>query len=130
MMINHKNGRLGEDIAAEFYEANGYKILERNRREGHLETDLIAENFESVAFVEVKTRTDSPSVLKYGAPRTAVNRAKQERLIEAAKIYLSEHNISKKPRMDVVEIYLDTDGAFKKMTYIRNAFMQRSEDKQ
>ena len=30
--------------------------------------------------------------------------------------------------MDVVEVYLDTDGAFKKMTYIRNAFGQRSEN--
>ncbi len=126
MMINHKNGRTGEDIAAEFFEANGYKVLHRNYRTGHLETDLIVENFESVAFVEVKTRTDSKTALKYGAPRAAVNHAKQERLLRAAKIYLSEHSIEKKPRMDVLEIYLDTDGNFKKMTYIRNAFMQRS----
>ena len=80
------------------------------------------ENFESVAFVEVKTRTDSKHILKYGAPRAAVNKAKQERLVQAAKIYLSEHSIKKRPRMDVVEIYLDTEGNFKKMTYIRNAF--------
>ena len=122
MMINHKNGKTGEDIAAEFFEANGYTVLCRNYRAGHLETDLIAENFESVAFVEVKTRTDGKNVHKYGAPRAAVNQAKQERLVQAAKIFLSEHNIKKKPRMDVVEIYLDSDGAFKKMTYIRNAF--------
>lgn len=121
-MINHKNGKTGEDIAAEFYETNGYKVLHRNYRAGHLETDLIVENFESVAFVEVKTRTDSKHILKYGAPRAAVNKAKQERLVQAAKIYLSEHSIKKRPRMDVVEIYLDTEGNFKKMTYIRNAF--------
>ena len=128
-MINHKNGKKGEDIAAEFFEANGYVVIERNYRAGHLETDLIVENFESVAFVEVKTRTDSKTALKYGSPRSAVNQSKQERLLSAAKIYLSEHKIAKKPRMDVVEIYLDTDGNFKKMTYIRNAFMQRSEYK-
>lgn len=128
-MINHKNGKTGEEIAAEFFEANGYTVLERNYRAGHLETDLIVENAESVAFVEVKTRTDSKTALKYGSPRMAVNRAKQERLISAAKIYLSQHKISKKPRMDVLEIYLDTLGNFKKMTYIRNAFGQRSESK-
>ena len=53
-MINHKNGKTGEDIAAEFFEANGYTVLHRNYRSGHLETDLIVENFESVAFVEVR----------------------------------------------------------------------------
>ena len=127
-MINHKNGKTGEDIAAEFFEANGYTILHRNYRAGHLETDLIVENFESVAFVEVKTRTDSETALKYGSPRSAVTKAKQERLLAAAKIYLSKHNICKKPRMDVVEVYLDTNGAFKKMTYFRNAFGQRSGD--
>ena len=121
-MINHKNGKTGEDIAAEFFEFNGYKVLHRNYRTGHLETDLIVENFESVAFVEVKTRTDSKHILKYGAPRAAVNQAKQERLVQAAKIFLAEHNIEKKPRMDVLEIYLDADGKFKKITYIRNAF--------
>ncbi len=125
-MINHKNGKTGEDIAAEFFEANGYTVLERNHREGHLETDLIVENFESVAFVEVKTRTDSKTALKYGSPRSAVTQAKQERLLAAAKIYLLKHNINKKPRMDVVEVYLDVNGTFKKMTYIRNAFGQRS----
>ena len=125
-MINHKNGKTGEDIAAEFFETNGYTILHRNYRSGHLETDLIVENFESVAFVEVKTRTDSKTALKYGSPRSAVNQQKQERLLQAAKNYLLAHNIEKKPRMDVVEVYLDSSGAFKKMTYIRNAFSQRS----
>lgn len=35
-------GRLGEQMAAKCLEDNGYTILERNYRKGHLEIDIIA----------------------------------------------------------------------------------------
>lgn len=129
-MISNENGRLGEDIAAEFYEANGYTIVCRNYRAGHNEIDIIAENKYGIAFAEVKTRTKSELLKKYGSPKSAVNIPKQQRLINAAQTYLKESNNpdKKQPRMDVIEIYLTDDGKLLKLNYIRNAFGVRGEN--
>jgi len=35
-------GKLGEQMATKYLEDNGYTILERNYRKGHLEIDIIA----------------------------------------------------------------------------------------
>lgn len=123
-MISHENGRLGEDIAAEFYEANGFKIISRNFRAGHDEIDIIAENKSSIVFSEVKTRTISPALQKYGSAKSAVNKEKQRHLLKAALHYLKINGNpeEKQPRMDVVEVYLTRDGKFSKLNYIRGAF--------
>lgn len=122
MAISNRNGRLGEDIAAEFYEANGYTILSRNYHSGHNEIDIIAESSDGVAFAEVKTRTVSPALSKYGSAKSAVDKGKRERLVLAAEDFLRKNSISKQPRMDVVEIYLDSNGRFVRLNYIRCAF--------
>ncbi len=127
-MINHKNGRIGEDIAAEFYEVNGYRIVCRNYRAGHNEIDIIAEKDRMLAFAEVKTRTQSEALKKYGSAKSAVNREKQKHLISAAHTYLRANNHKGMiPRMDVVEVYLDQNGKLFKLSYIRNAFGEPEE---
>ena len=50
-------GAKGEDRAAQWYEDNGYEILERNWRRREGEIDLIVRRGRTVAFCEVKTRT-------------------------------------------------------------------------
>lgn len=122
MAISNQNGKIGEDIAAEFYEANGYVILQRNFHSGHNEIDIIAENSDGIAFAEVKTRTVSPALSKYGSAKSAVDKSKRERLLSAAEDYIRTSGITKQPRMDVVEVYLDSDGRFVKLNYIRCAF--------
>lgn len=123
-MISNENGRLGEDIAAEFYAANGYKILCRNFRAGHNEIDIIAEKKDSIAFSEVKTRTQTAALEKYGSAKSAVDKVKQQHLIDAVRSYLreNENTKGKQPRMDVVEVYLTKDGELLRLAYIRNAF--------
>lgn len=125
-MNSNESGKYGESLAAQFYEANGYTIIEKNFHSGHYEIDLIAEKDNMIVFAEVKTRTNSPTALKYGAPRCAVDKGKKKRLIYAARSYLSRFKKEKQPRMDVVEIYLDTNGTFQKIDYIRNAFGKES----
>lgn len=129
-MISSENGRLGETIAAEFYEANGYKIICRNYRAGHNEIDIIAEKEKSLVFAEVKTRTKSAALEKYGSAKSAVDVTKQKHLLDAALVYLrkTENSEKKQPRMDVVEVYLSKDGKFLKLNYIRNAFGVRSDN--
>ncbi len=57
-MKNQTLGRAGEEFAAQYLSALGYRILHRNFRSGHLETDIICENETHILFVEVKSRTD------------------------------------------------------------------------
>ena len=127
-MISKINGDLGESIAVDFYVANGYKILERNFRSGHNEIDIIALKDDFVVFVEVKTRTLSPALDKYGSAKSAVDKTKRKHLLDAAREYIKayDENLTLKSRMDVVEIYISKDGDFKKLNYIRSAF--RSEN--
>ena len=47
-------GRIGEQIAAEFLESKGFKVLERNYRKPWGEIDIIAEKDKTVRFVEGK----------------------------------------------------------------------------
>ena len=124
MKISNENGRKGEDIVAEFYEANGYTVICRNYRVGYNEIDIIAENDIAIVFSEVKTRTQSTALEKYGSAKSAVDKRKRDRLIEAAQEYLrkTENPLRKQPRMDVVEVYLNNEGNFQRLNYIRNAF--------
>lgn len=117
-------GDIGERAAERFLKKNGYKIRGRNCHFSHNELDIIAENDSFILFVEVKTRTadpDKPS--PYGVPSSAVTRAKQSRLIEAAFAYLAKKPTSKQPRMDVIEIWLDKKTLeVVKLNHIPNAY--------
>ena len=101
-------GDVGERAAERFLKKNGYKIKGRNCHFSHNELDIVAENDKFILFVEVKTRTSDPNKISpYGVPSSAVTRAKQNRLIEAALAYLAKKPTSKQPRMDVIEIWLE-----------------------
>lgn len=57
-----------------------------------------------VAFVEVKTRRS----LRYGRPAEAVTRQKQQRIRNAARVYMKTRNLHNVPiRFDVIEVYMD-----------------------
>ena len=104
-------GAVGEDLAAEYLKNKGFSIVERNFRTRHLEIDLICENETHLLFVEVKTRTDTGAISKYGRPAAAVDAKKRQHLVDAASSYLRANPTSKKPRIDVLEVYLNRKGA-------------------
>ena len=52
-----KLGRRGEEAAAEFLTQQGYQILDRNFRTPTGEIDIIAQEKDTLCFVEVRTRT-------------------------------------------------------------------------
>jgi len=76
-------GRKGEKLVEEYLKKQGCKILKRNFRTPFGEADLIVEDKDEVAFVEVKTRTSD----KYGLPAEAVGKTKRERYRQIAKFY-------------------------------------------
>ena len=59
MFVTNPIGIIGEAEASKILEKKGFRILEHNWRMGHLEVDLIAENRNTIVFVEVKARTST-----------------------------------------------------------------------
>ena len=120
-------GNFGENEACKFLTSNGYKIVSRNYRYSHYEIDIIAEDSESLVFVEVKSRTvDADGYNPYGRPARFVDTAKQKRLISAAFAYLRAHPSKKRARLDIIEVYLQRSEnntlKVSKIHHIRNAF--------
>ncbi len=104
-------GDYGEKSAEQYLQKKKYKILRTNAFFLKKEVDIIAENREFLVFAEVKTRTlNADGELPYGRPATAVDRAKRQNLITAARMYLAAHKTEKKLRFDVIEVYLPPEG--------------------
>ena len=78
------HGQYGEDKAAAWYEANGYRVVDRNWRCREGELDIVARRGSTVVFCEVKTRASAA----YGIPAEAVTPAKQRRLRALAVLWL------------------------------------------
>ncbi len=102
-----KIGDIGEDFACAYLKEKGLTVLCRNFTTPHGEIDIVAQEGERTVFCEVKTRTASPHLQKYGRPAKAVDAKKWEHLFFAARAYLASHPEAQKPRMDVIEVYLD-----------------------
>jgi len=106
-------GRKGENLVAAYLKKQGCKILQRNYRTPFGEADIIAEDGEEIAFVEVKTRTlDS-----FGQPSEAVGADKQRRYRRIAECYWLQTGKEPNARFDVAEVWADG-----KIEYIKNAF--------
>ena len=92
-------GRRAEDLTALYLRLRGYLILERNWRTRWGEIDLIAEKGDTLVFVEVKARRS----LAFGKPEDAITRAKKQKLLTLAKLYLSSYSgRAQKVRFDVI----------------------------
>ena len=116
-------GKFGEDCAADFLEAQGYKIVARNFRIRSAEIDLIAQIDDLIIFVEVKARSD----IFHGLPIEAVNLRKQKKIIEAAGVFLQNEKFCDCAcRFDVVEVYLNGE-CVEEINQIENAFEVRQE---
>lgn len=111
-------GSRGEQLAAHWYEENGYTILTRNYRTRLGEIDIVAQNGGMVVFIEVKTRAAGA----IAPPRAWVNATKQRRIIAAAGGYIAAH-FTAEPfvRFDVAEVTADSSGALT-LHCIENAF--------
>lgn len=93
-------GSAGEDMAATWYEARGYKVVDRNWRCREGELDLVVRRGSALVFVEVKTRSSS----RFGLPAEAVTASKQRRLRMLAGRYLADTGARGSLRFDVVGI--------------------------
>ncbi len=114
MKNQYKTGVTGEVQAEQYLCAQGMMVIARRYRGGDGEIDLIMQSGDTIVFVEVKSRPDSPA----GSGLMAVTAAKQRRITHAAMTFLLEREWMERPvRFDVVEI--SRSG----ILHIPNAFM-------
>jgi putative endonuclease len=116
MADKDKLGQKGEDIAMEYLQNKGYKILDTNWKFGKLEIDIIARDMDFLVIVEVKTRSDD----EFAEPLEAVTKAKQKKLIRAANEYVYKRNIKTEVRFDIISILLSNDTP--EIEHIEDAF--------
>lgn len=94
-------GTRGENIAVEYLQKNGYKILDRNFNCRYGEVDIIALHGQYYVFIEVKSR----NTMLFGTPREAISSNKQQRIIGVARYWLFKKRKTGVPvRFDVVEV--------------------------
>lgn len=110
-------GKKGEELALRFLKKQGYHIIDRNYICKLGEMDIIASEKDTLAFVEVKTRTSTA----FGPPQLAVNSSKQRQMSKVALNFLKEKRLEDvKARFDVVAILLGPKG--EKIELIKDAF--------
>ncbi|MBQ7989817.1 MAG: YraN family protein [Oscillospiraceae bacterium] len=93
-------GKMGEDLTAYYLVRSGYTIIRRNYRIRGGEIDIIAENDDTIAFVEVRTR--SANAWESGA--ATVGSRKKQLIIRTAVDYLMRFPSDKQPRYDISEV--------------------------
>jgi putative endonuclease len=94
-------GASGEDLAAGWYAAEGYQVLDRNWRCREGELDLVLRRRDVVVFCEVKARR-GPA---FGTPAEAVVASKQRRIRLLALRWLEAHpGVSGELRFDVAAV--------------------------
>jgi putative endonuclease len=103
MAKHNELGELGEDLAVEELEKNGYEIVERNWRFKKAEIDIIARKNEVLAIVEVKTRSSD----YFGDPQDFVNTKKIKMLVEAVNEYVNSKDLEVEVRFDIIDIIIN-----------------------
>ena len=106
-------GKKGEKLVAKYLKGRGCKVLKSNYRTPFGEADLIVQDGDEIAFVEVKTRSNE----LYGAPAEAVGSEKQNRYYKIAQVHALRTGQEPNARFDVAEVYADG-----RIEYIDHAF--------
>ncbi|MDO5559140.1 MAG: YraN family protein [Oscillospiraceae bacterium] len=116
-MNTRQIGNLGETAVCRFLEKHGYRITARNFTCRSGEIDIIAENNDTIAFVEVKSRKPDSMV----TDAEAVDTSKKRKIFRTAAQYSFRHPLMKQPRFDIAEITLINDKPYS-IKYYKNAF--------
>lgn len=103
-MADHNDlGKLGEEMAVEFLEKEGYEIIETNWRFQKAEVDIIAKKENILAIIEVKTR----SSLNFGLPQEFVKPKKIQLLVKAVNEYVVRNDLEVEVRFDIIAVHLE-----------------------
>lgn len=97
-MSHLSDGAQAEQLAAEFLEHHGLRVIERNYRCRQGELDLILYDGATLVFAEVRLRTSAA----FGGAVASITAKKQRRVVLAAQHYLQCLKRTPPCRFDVV----------------------------
>lgn len=116
-MADHNDlGKLGEEMAVEFLRKAGYAILETNWIFQKAEVDIIAQKDNTLAIIEVKTR----SSLDFGLPQDFVKPKKIQLLVKAVNEYVITNDLDVEVRFDIIAVH--KEGKSFAMEHLVDAF--------
>ncbi|MBO6134023.1 MAG: YraN family protein [Lachnospiraceae bacterium] len=107
-------GSKGESVAADFLEAKGCRILDRNFHSRYGEIDLIYLDNSTLCFGEVKYRKSD----RKGYPAEAVTRKKQGTISRVSDYYRMKNGLGEDLRYRFDVIGIDGNG----VEWLKNAF--------
>lgn len=116
MARHNELGKKGEQLAVDFLMDKGYDIIERNYRFDKAEVDIIAQQKEVLAIVEVKTR----STTDFGNPQDFVKPKQIKNLVKAVDEYVTVNNLDVEVRFDIIAIVKQNKGFA--IEHLENAF--------
>ncbi len=100
MAEHNELGKKGEQLAVEYLLEHKYKIVARNYRYLKAEVDIIARKEDTLAVVEVKTRSSD----EFGNPQDFVSPKKIKLLLSAIDHYVVENELDVDVRFDIIAI--------------------------
>ena len=116
MAQHNELGEKGEQLAVDFLLQNGYAIMERNYRFQKAEVDIIARLKDTLAIVEVKTR----STIDFGNPQDFLKPKQIQRIVKAVDHYVTTNKLDVEVRFDIIAI-VKTGNKFE-IEHLENAF--------
>ena len=116
MAQHNELGKKGEQLAVDFLLENGYEIVERNYRFDKAEVDIIAQLKDTLAIIEVKTRSSTD----FGNPQDFVKPKQIQRLVKAVDEYVTVNGLDVEVRFDIVAIV--KKGKLFDIEHLENAF--------
>ena len=116
MAQHNQLGKKGEQIAVDFLLDKGYDIVERNYRFDKAEVDIIAKNNNTLAIIEVKTRSSSD----FGDPQDFLKPKQIKRIVKAVDEYVLVNKMDLEIRFDIIAIVKENKGYL--IEHLENAF--------
>ena len=101
MAEHNELGKQGEELAVDFLQKNGYEILETNWTFQKAEIDIIAKKENTLAIIEVKTRSSTD----FGLPQDFVKPKKIQLLVKAVNEYVTQNDLDVSVRFDIIAIH-------------------------
>lgn len=108
MGLTQQIGQRAEDAAVDYLRRHGFLIRERNWRNGRYEIDIIAQRWDEIHFVEVKSRKTGG----WSTPEQAIDEHKFRSLKRAASFYLALHHAVEEPFFDLMAVETLPNGEF------------------
>jgi len=105
MGVHNEFGKEGEELAAAYLVKKGYLIICRNYRYLKAEIDIIAQKGNTIAIIEVKSRSSA----YFENIAETVSKKKIGLLVTATDYYVNTNKLEREVRFDIITILKKND---------------------